>query len=194
MVVYQKKNEILLVVRQEITRYGLHAFRVEELARRMGISKRTIYRIFPAKADILKECIAQMTLQLREKISLVQQGDNAGPLEKGWKLIQLYLDSLYDVESVLLWELKQLPDYRGSYLGVRGVWTETLKYFLLQGQQQGYIREDTECHLFCERLLTALYEARVEEELPHAQQWMFCQTLFRGILTEKGKCYLEKQK
>lgn len=51
--IYRKRMEILRATRQEITRYGISAFRVEEIAWLMGMSKRTIYRIFPTKANLL---------------------------------------------------------------------------------------------------------------------------------------------
>lgn len=194
MVVYQKRNEILQSVLQEITRYGITAFRVEEISRRMGISKRTIYRIFPAKADLLRQCIVYMTRQLRDRILIYRLEETVEPLDRLQDLIGEYLDSLYCTEGIFLREMKLLPAYRDLYLEVREEWTTTFKGVLQQGQQQGYILEDTDCDLFCDRLMTTLYESRVEEELPRARQWMFCQTILRGIATEKGRGWLEARK
>lgn len=68
MHLYQKREAILRSTRQEIFRYGISAFRVEEIARLLGISKKTIYRIFPTRADLLKDCILSMEAEVKGKM------------------------------------------------------------------------------------------------------------------------------
>lgn len=68
MHLYQKREAILRSTRQEIFRYGISAFRVEEIARLLGISKKTIYRIFPTRADLLRDCILSMEAEVKGKM------------------------------------------------------------------------------------------------------------------------------
>ena len=68
MHLYQKREAILRSTRQEIFRYGISAFRVEEIARLLGISKKTIYRIFPTSADLLRDCILSMEAEVKGKM------------------------------------------------------------------------------------------------------------------------------
>lgn len=193
MHLYQKRDAILRSARQEISRYGIAAFRVEEIARILGMSKRTIYRIFPTKADLLRDCILIMGLQVKGRISLLEKKDREEPIKALWKLLEEYVNGLYNVEGIFLRELKQSPEYGNGWLEIRETWKKAIVKFIEQGKQQGYLLGHTDSSLIGDCLLTALFESRVEEELPHARQLFFCRTLLRGIATQAGIARIEEE-
>lgn len=193
MHLYQKREAILRSTRQEISRYGISAFRVEEIARILGMSKRTIYRIFPTRADLLRDCILLMGVQVKGRIHLLEKKGGNEPIKMIWQLLEEYINGLYNVEGIFLRELKQSPEYAKEWLEIRETWKKALVKFMEQGKQQGYLLAYTDFSLIGDRLLTALFESRVEEELPHARQLVFCRTLLRGIATQAGITRIEEE-
>ena len=51
------KGRILEVAVDEFLKSGIRAVKMDDIARLLGISKRTLYEIYPNKEDILLECI-----------------------------------------------------------------------------------------------------------------------------------------
>ena len=189
---HQQREAILRTTRQEISRYGISAFRVEEIARILGMSKRTIYRIFPTRADLLRDSILLMGMQVKNGIGRILRNRQAEPMEMVLQLLEEYLDGLYNVEAIFLRELKQSGDYGEQYLGIRRVWYEALEKLLETCRQKGDILENTNLPLICGCLLTGLCEARVEEEPGHARQLAFSHIVLRGIATPAGIVRMEK--
>ena len=193
MHLYQKREAILRSTRQEISRNGISAFRVEEVARLLGMSKRTIYRIFPTRADLLRDCILLMGAEVKGRIHALEKKDGNEPVKGIWQLLEEYVDGLYQVEGIFLRELKQSPEYTGKWREVRETWKMALVKFMEQGKQQGDLLAHTDFSLIADRLLTALFESRVEEEFPYARQLVFCRTLLRGIATPAGIARIEEE-
>lgn len=189
----QKREMILRSARQEIARYGITAFRVEEIARIRVMSKRTIYRIFPTKSDLLRDCILWMGLQVKGKIALFLKGEQEDPMKAVLELLEEYINDLYNVEGIFLKELKQSVEHKKVYLEIRERWYDALTKLLEKCEQKGYILADIQFFPVSERLLTTLFESRVEEEPPRVQQMLFCRTVLRGIATQTGMIAMEEK-
>jgi AcrR family transcriptional regulator len=52
-----EKERILLAAREKFFRYGFHRVTVDELAADLGMSKKTIYKHFPTKSDLVRAVI-----------------------------------------------------------------------------------------------------------------------------------------
>ncbi len=61
------KEEIIRTTLDLITRNGLRAVRVDEIAQMLGISKRTLYEMFADKNDLISACLNDMARQQRQK-------------------------------------------------------------------------------------------------------------------------------
>lgn len=59
------KEEIIRTTLDLITRNGLRAVRVDEIAQMLGISKRTLYEMFADKNDLISACLNDMARQQR---------------------------------------------------------------------------------------------------------------------------------
>ena len=51
------KEEIIRITQELITRNGIRAVRVDEIAQTLGISKRTLYEMFADKEDLVSACL-----------------------------------------------------------------------------------------------------------------------------------------
>jgi len=82
---------------QELARTrGLAAVTVDELAQASGVSKRTIYRHFPGKEQIIEEMVGRMLHHLRAHKERILDGPER-PLEK----LRLLVAGIYEVAKFL---------------------------------------------------------------------------------------------
>ena len=63
------KEEIIRTTQDLITRNGIRAVRVDEIAQRLGISKRTLYEMFADKNDLISACLDDLARRQRQRIA-----------------------------------------------------------------------------------------------------------------------------
>lgn len=91
------KEEIIRTTLDLITRNGLRAVRVDEIAQMLGISKRTLYEMFADKNDLISACLNDMARQQRQHIDADRKRRSGNALQKTLRLVNTYVDSLYRV-------------------------------------------------------------------------------------------------
>ena len=62
-----RKEDVIRTTWQLITRHGIRAVRVDEIAQCLGMSKRTLYELFPDKTNLIAACLEQTSRQQKEK-------------------------------------------------------------------------------------------------------------------------------
>lgn len=184
------KERIIQITMQLLARKGIRAFRVEEMARLLGMSKRTVYQLFPARVDLLKACISKMDETTRMKISFCTMFGKEYPLLRACYFMEEYVGGLYESESVFWNDLRQLPEFRPSYQDIRKEWLRGGEKVLEFCKRKGCIRPDTDIVRFNEKMLTGLFESRLGGE-PYENQPFFCRIMLRGIATDPGRKWLE---
>lgn len=86
----EARTRLLQAARSEFVEHGLDGAKVEQIARRAGLSKGAFYLHFPSKADAFNELIGTVMSQLRElicnatHIALPQHVDDADAFLQQW--------------------------------------------------------------------------------------------------------------
>ena len=93
------KEEIIRITQELITRNGIRAVRVDEIAQTLGISKRTLYEMFADKEDLVSACLDFMCHQQQERITAYRKRRSRSSLQRAFKLVYEYIEHLYTVES-----------------------------------------------------------------------------------------------
>ena len=70
-----RRIEILQAACQEFSEKGFAGAKIEQIARRCGIGKSTVYEYFPSKADLLEETAAWMMQQMHDDVEGIMQSD-----------------------------------------------------------------------------------------------------------------------
>ena len=100
------KEEIIRITQELITRNGIRAVRVDEIAQTLGISKRTLYEMFADKEDLVSACLDFMCHQQQERITAYRKRRSRSSLQRAFKLVYEYIEHLYTVESSFLSDLR----------------------------------------------------------------------------------------
>lgn len=149
------KERILANFRELAFTTGFHAATVDELAARTGISKRTIYRYFSSKDEMVGAIMDDLMASVEKSINrAVQSTDD--PLEKILSLIKVAAQNLRIINPVIMRDMqryyphqwKRLEDFRARKI-------RSVVEMLFNGNQQGYFRK-TNPEMFITALLAAI--------------------------------------
>lgn len=188
---YRLRRKILQVALQSITREGMHAFRVEDIARKLRMSKRTFYQLFPTRANLVENCVREINEVARVKIAFYTEVYEESPLWKTLYFLEKYVEGLYETERIFWEEFRQSVEFKEFFEEIRQEWQRGSEKILNKCKQKGYIRSDIDVSWVSNRLLTGLFEARLAGE-PREYQSGFYYIMLRGVATDSGRLWLER--
>jgi len=113
---------------------------VDELASRYGISKRTIYRHFQSKEEIIEAVLQQFFANIEREVRLVLDS-SANPVEKITNFIILISEKLRIMDPRVYGELQRY--YPGIWEKVerfRGEKIKILIGIIVEGSREGYFK------------------------------------------------------
>lgn len=104
------REEIIRTTRDLIIRNGIRAVRVDEIAQKLEISKRTLYELFSDKDTLVEQCWDKIREEQEKKIAgylFYQPGSAADSYEKNRRF---WLDSFTEVLEHCVADGSVLPD------------------------------------------------------------------------------------
>jgi AcrR family transcriptional regulator len=176
------RDRILAAATGRFMEEGFSSVPLGELASGLGISKKTFYKHFTSKDELLLVVMDRLLEGVRGQIGSIVEGD-ASFLVKletlvsflGARLSQLSRPMLRDLERRApgLWE--RLQQFRRERI------SNDFKGLLLRGVAEGYVRPDVDIDLFLLAFIGAV-EAVVNPAVL-AEQTMSVQDVIRSIMT-----------
>lgn len=192
------KDRILKKAEELFFKFGIRSVTMDEVARELGISKKTIYLHFSDKDAIVHEMTQRFLDNDYEKAKTIyEQSEN--PIDEMIQAARLAKELLNTVNPVLLFDLQKYHNKAwGTYLEHKKMFVQLVTRNLTEGIEQGLYRSEIDVQVM------ALF--RVETvELGFNQaiyptrnysvtkvQYAFLDHFLRGILTPKGLEIYEK--
>ncbi len=193
-------KSILSKVRDLYMKYGIKSITMDDVAREMGISKKTIYQYVTDKEDLVAKFIEnEMELRQKEICNCFKVGFN--PIEELFE-ISLYMNKLMQEQNPATeYDLKKY--YPTQYQKLVKARREGIYNYILanlkKGKKEGLYRDDLK-----EEIIAKLYLSRAESihlnDLYSVEEFtsnrIYSELLkyhVRGIATEKGINALEKK-
>ena len=173
-----KKAELLECSVTNFTKFGSKSFTLDDLASKMGVSKKTIYNYFKSKEDLVSESVGFLIKKITQDIdlALLQQTD---PLIKIIDIYRIGFDYFKSFKPSFIFGLKKYyPKASDVFEAFRNDMVFNKVYNLLvEAQQNGSIRKDVDLTLVCELYflridniaykINDLYEKYTNEALLH---------------------------
>lgn len=179
------KEEIIRTTQELITRNGIRAVRVDEIAQTLGISKRTLYEMFADKDDLVNACLDFMSRQERERVISYRKRHSRSSLQRLFRLAYEYIDTLYTVESSFLSDIRHKVIYAEHFDGHRQFWRNELAYHLDGSREERLLLSEIEPMSFADRILDTILELRLNNAT-REEVYLFCRTILRGAATQAG--------
>jgi AcrR family transcriptional regulator len=180
-----------------IMRDGVRSFTVESLAHQLGISKKTIYKFFPTKEDLLIKIFQYITGQIHTVFHEIMRSES-NPASQFIKVME------YIAQKVSQISVQKMADLKLRY---PEVWREIEQFrlnrvddfykILKAGQEQGFVRPEldvrTVAMIYIQIINTTIQpEFFLEYDLPVGRTIRrFMDVVARGLFTKKGIKVLE---
>lgn len=180
-----RKEDVIRMTWQLITRHGIRAVRVDEIAQCLGMSKRTLYELFPDKTNLIAACLEQTSRQQKEKIAQLREEYSGDPLQKLFRIIGKYLGDIYLVDCEFLSDMKEKSDFTEAYNNDSRFWREEIGSAVQSAIDSDNLLADVNPTALTDRLLSSLFESRLRG-VSRREQQQFCRAILRGCATRQG--------
>lgn len=188
------RERIILAAVELFTTNGIKSITMDEIAASLGISKRTLYEVFPDKETLLEECI----LKSQKDGDIFVKGvieTSGNVLEVLLRCYQWSIERFHATNKKFFEDIKKYPKSYQLMKNNRNRSSEDTVNFFKEGVKQGIFRDDVNfaiINLLVRDQLDLLMNSDICNEYSFLEVYesiMF--TFLRGISTEKGARVLE---
>lgn len=189
------KQRIMEEARDLFFRFGFSKVTMDETAESVGMSKKTLYRFFSRKEDLLEEITRTHLEECNQEIAAIIGKSGMDPLEKLRKFLN-YVTAIYaKMSGALLHDLrrnvpeiwKMVEDHRQNCM------QNEFCALIKEGRQKGRFRKDVDERLFVliySQVMKEILNPDVLSGLPFKPEQVFdsvVKVLFEGMLTDKAR-------
>ncbi len=196
-----EKKEILDKVCLLYKNYGIKSITMDDAARHLGISKKTLYQHFSDKTHLVKEAVlAEVSSRLDKLAILNRQQTNA--IEDLLDYYKIQLNLILDYKPNFIYDLKKYyPDIYENYVKIKreNILKGTIQN-LEKGKKEGLFRKELDVDIIS-RLLLMRIEGMIHSGIFNTQELLspkvFTELFYYhiyGIVSDKGKDYFENHK
>lgn len=190
-------EEIVITATKMFLRLGFKSVTMDDVASKMGISKKTIYKYFENKEELIEACVNHVHAEIRVKMTAIfEQGKNA--VEENFKIRDMFNEMFNTDGDSPVYQLKK--HYPVIYERVRARETEQCKEFftanVVKGIEQGYYKNTTNVEyavMFYYMLIFTINENFQSEKEVNKIELEALKYHTYSIATPKGITELEKQ-
>lgn len=183
------KQTIIDLAIQLFRSTGIKAITMDDIARKMGMSKRTLYQIFTDKEDLLMACVERGREEEEEMRQIViAQADNM--LEVVLYVLGTHMNFLKNVKPSFFKEMQKYPRVVENFRKERRRSREKAIDFLEKGKREGLFRDDVNFGIVYDALTLLVEETlRSPEFKEYEPIEVFENTTLislRGCATQRG--------
>lgn len=197
----QTKEKILKGAEELFTKYGVRSISMDDIARHLSVSKKTLYQHFADKEDIVTmACKNHLERHASEFAAIKDNATNA--IDELAKLSLLLKKNMQDMNPSLLFDLQKYhPKAWSEWVNHKNKFIRTsVERNLKQGIEEGYFRAEINARVIAAVRLELVQMAFDEEIFPREQfrlaevQMQIFDHFVYGLVTDKGRKLYQKYK
>lgn len=193
------KDRILSAAQKQFLIYGFTKVTMDEIAAKIGMSKKTIYKFYPSKADLVNAIADKMFTEAEQGLQNIVQDTQVNFIEKlrnmmtfiGLHLSKLSQPLIEDIRqnAPQLWE--KISDYRKKSI------YKNFGSLIQEGRQKGVFRSDIDEHLVLliyVHVIQNIINPETLSQLPLTAPQVYehvIKVIFEGILTDGARTQLK---
>lgn len=193
------REKILLEADSLFVRFGVKSVTMDDIARELGISKKTIYQYFQDKRELVKICTIKQCAQRDENFEKIQgMAENA--IEELVLISKAIRENILDLNPLLLMEIKKYysESWKIFLEFKEDNFYKSLVKTIERGKAEGYFREEIDAEVLAimrMQQMQDIFEATVYPKTKFDYKEVQIQLMnhfMHGLLTRKGKDMLDK--
>ena len=193
------KEDIVKRALNDFMQYGFKTFTMDDLANKMGMSKKTLYEHFPSKQDLVDACLDYALEMSCTNVTTFIEGE--GSVIENVYRNQKKVQEVFNINSDRpIWELQKY--YPKTYERMESEFAKTDALFidklLEKGWQEGLFRKDINVNFYkvfytSVQRLRSITHTFPEREFPFWETiYTILESFFRILINEKGLKELER--
>ncbi|MCS6972960.1 MAG: TetR/AcrR family transcriptional regulator [Cyclobacteriaceae bacterium] len=195
------KEKILSGAEELFMRFGIRSLSMDDLARHLGMSKKTLYQHVPDK-DELVLLVARSLIDRNKALAESIRKEARNPVEELAKISTCIRSAMESLNPSVLFDLQKFHQRAwNAWLDFkRGYLRESIVRLLKQGIEQGYIREDIDPEVMASMRIELVQLAFNSElfsgnrySLSDLQEQLYDHFVY-GLVTDKGRKLYQKYK
>ncbi len=188
------KGKILDTAMGMFQEKGIRRVKMDDIAQKLSISKRTLYEIYENKEQLLYEGVQYHHQMLGEHIRQFAQGAR-NEIEIVMEAMRCNLNYLGHVNPLFFSELRKYERVLSFLQENREEQRDNSILFLKSGVEHGYFRKDINYDIVTnmgDAIMNYVMESKMYEKYPLSEIFTnYVNVMFRGICTEKGLAELK---
>lgn len=196
----ETKDKILKGSEELFRRYGIRSISMDDIARHLSVSKKTLYQHFADKEDLVV-AVSKSHLQSQHVVFQAVKATAANSVEHLAKISVCMKQEMDMVNPAMLFDIQKFhPKAWAIWLNFKKELIQEVVDNLKQGIDEGFIREDVNPEIFAVLRVETIQAAFTEElfqekkiKLSEIQTQLFDHFVY-GLVTDKGKKVYQKCK
>lgn len=187
-------RERILQETEELTfRYGIKSVAMDDIARELGISKKTIYQHFEDK-DAIILAVVRSHFEKERCIALEKQAEAKDPIQEVVWSSEMMRQQMAEMNPTVMFDMKKYhPKAWELFAEFKNNFVQSfIKENLLRGIEEGLYRNDINIEILAKMRLELVEIGFDPQVFPTAKfnmmdiQLVFLDHFIRGVVTEKG--------
>ena len=187
--------KIMQVAMREFRRCGVKAVKMDDIASRLSISKRTLYEIFSNKEELLLECVRMQEEAFDSHMAEFGSDGSHNSIDIILEFYRYQMQNVSDVSPAFYEELSKYGHVVDFLNKKRIKRNANAKAFFANGVSEGYFRKDVDFDIVSQigaasmehAMKTKMYEKYGMKDLLHNILFLF----LRGLCTAEGIALLD---
>jgi AcrR family transcriptional regulator len=197
----EQREKLLKGATELFMRYGLRSVSMDDIARQLGVSKKTIYQYFTDKDDMVATVVKSHMEREQEQFEEITRVSKDA-VDEMVRLSYRLKESMRDTNPTVLYDMQKYhPRAWGEWLSFKNkVIRESIVRNLRSGMAEGYFRADLHLDIIANMRLETVQMGfdqnvfpRDKYSLPDVQVQLF-EHFVQGVLTDKGRALYQQYK
>jgi AcrR family transcriptional regulator len=187
-----KSNLVILEVAERIFfQYGYSNTSMEEIANECGMSKKTIYKHFTSKEEMLINCVKRKIDYNSKKISEIIYSEDIKFHEKIEKIIFVTSENFKEIDISFLYDIKKsckeawklIENHKLNHI------PKKFTYLITEGIKNGYVKKDVKAEIVAYIYLSAMLNLLDSSFFSNTSNYSFLEiikeidnTIFYGVI------------
>jgi AcrR family transcriptional regulator len=189
------RERILNKAREMFTQFGYSRVTMDEVAAELGMSKKTLYKFFPGKEQLIRSIITDVKCEVFQYCDALIQNTEVDFVDKLKQLMNFFTKQAEKFRGPLLHDLqKAVPECWEELNDLRIKHSyQKFNELLAQGKRAGAFRQDIDQQLVLLIFMNAmqsLLNPDVLSQVPYSGNQIFetlIKVIFEGVLSEEGR-------
>lgn len=185
------RRQIVDYVRREMCRHGVSKLTMDDIAKGMKVSKRTLYQLFPQKTCLIRLCLSDIAGEVRGKLPDRPCQSVPACVKTLFLTVDGYITLLHTFGSTLLSDIVPDADYQPFLQWERTFWRDRLLDALNRCRTHDCLLPCVDPEIVADDLFRTLSE-QCRQGASYPAQRTLCYVLLRGFFKQKEIGYIDE--